>query len=160
MLDDFEILRSRSFKGILPENVLRHGVEELNFQAKLFTVRSYSGCNNQVGFVCERRPFWILRNLLELRAGRRRFNFNGRNAGQLRRQCIEGAIDDNAVPPFQRSQACGDDLLRGPPTAKRRRLSGDFEKGRLGRSRTKSEYAQATSAVLFCCPHCCTTGCF
>jgi hypothetical protein len=38
---------------------------------------------------------------------------------QLCRQCIEEAIDDDAAPPFQRAQACGDDLLWRALVAKR-----------------------------------------
>jgi hypothetical protein len=67
---------------------------------------------------------------------------------QLRCQFIGDAIDDDTAPSFKSAQARDDDLLRIAPAAKRCRLSGDIEKGRLGRTRAKSEYAQATSAVL------------
>ena len=45
---------------------------------------------------------------------------------QLCRQGIEEAIDDDAAPPFQHAQACGDNLLWRAPAAKRCRLSGDI----------------------------------
>jgi hypothetical protein len=32
-------------------------------------------------------------------------------ADQLYRKCIEGAIDDDAAPPFKSAQACSDNLL-------------------------------------------------
>src|SRR5258708_38566246 len=67
---------------------------------------------------------------------------------QVCRQCIEDAIDDDAAPSFQSAQARGDDLLRGPPAAKRCRLSCNVEKGRLGGTGAEGEYAQSVRAVL------------